>query len=119
MNRSEFLIQLWRQGIAAVDGRERVKQWLLQHPQDRYSHIIAIGKAASAMMQGALDVTDASEITGLVISKDDHISPSLVADSRLTCIESSHPIPDQRSLNAGQLLLSFIADASAEASFWS
>ena len=53
----ELLLMLFDTALDAVDGRYLVSQWLRQ-PENKtnFTHCIAIGKAAAAMLQGALDV---------------------------------------------------------------
>jgi hydroxypyruvate reductase len=68
----------------------------------------AIGKAASAMMLGAQDALGASLERGLVITKDDHVAPQLYTSPNVEVIESAHPMPDDRSLAAGERLLRWV-----------
>ena len=65
----ELLIMLYQTAMDAVDGRYLDNQWYRQQRQQRqrqphskqsveltaFTHCIAIGKAAAAMLQGALD----------------------------------------------------------------
>lgn len=67
--------------------------------------VIAIGKAASAMTLGAFDALGARMTGGLVITKVGHVDPELAALGTVRCLESAHPIPDARSLAAGDALL--------------
>lgn len=68
--------------------------------------ILAIGKAAQSMAQGACNVLKKSVFTGLVITKKDHLSPFLI--NIFEYFESSHPIPSQKSLIAGEKVVDFI-----------
>ncbi len=108
----EQLLTIFAIGLEAVKGRSCVAQFLSQNrlPTQR-AWVVAIGKAASGMMSGASDFFDLPEhgsrlIEGLVITKQGH---SAVTDvSRITIIESDHPVPTQRSLDAGQQLVEFV-----------
>lgn len=57
------------------------------------------------MTLGALDVLGARVIEALVISKDGHFDRELKGTAGVTCLASSHPVPDARSLGAGAELL--------------
>jgi glycerate 2-kinase len=87
--------------LRAVDGRAAVEAAL---PRDaRHSQVFAIGKAASSMTRGARAVLGATP--ALVITKDGHVDPELRNAPGVTVIESAHPLPDARSLAAGEELL--------------
>lgn len=113
----EALIDCYRAGLAAVDGRARVRAALEHRPFTPPVYLIAVGKAAAAMTHGALDAWGAAIERGLVISKSGHIPSPLLQDPRLHCIESAHPVPDARSLEAGRRLLEFIDGSPADAAF--
>lgn len=71
--------------------------------------ILAVGKAAVSMTNGAIDFMDKDTVEKLekvlVVTKYHHNDHSLkVACKNLTIIESSHPIPDNNSLLAGKLI---------------
>jgi len=70
--------------------------------------LAAIGKAASSMALGAHDALGSALERGLVITKDGHVQPELLALSGLEIHESAHPIPDERSLAAGERLLRWV-----------
>ena len=74
--------------------------------------ILAIGKAAQSMAQGAYAVLKDNVISGLVVTKQDHVS----AASKIDCFEyfeSSHPIPSEKSLEAGSKVIDFISGLAA------
>jgi len=106
-----LLSTLWQQGVGSVKGRECVKEYLNKKrlPKGEYT-VIAIGKAASDMMCGALEVLESNIKTGLVLTKHDHTDADLLQDARIVCHESSHPVPDESSLEAGRILLDFISE---------
>jgi len=114
----ELLLMLYQTAVDAVDGRYLVQQWLAGHPQ-RFSHCVAIGKAAPAMLQGALHAWPsfpASSIPRfLLISPSRQISRGLRKNSAIQCIASSHPLPDEKSLQAGNQLLQFLRHLPDEA----
>lgn len=110
-----LLSSLWQQGVKSVKGKECVKEYLGKEKilEGEYT-LIAIGKAAGDMMCGALDVLGNNIKTGLVLTKHDHIDAELMHDGRIICHESSHPVPDESSLEAGRILLNFISQIPCE-----
>ena len=66
--------------------------------------MFATGKAASAMALGARDALGDAITATLAITKDGHADPELERSPRVTIIESAHPVPDGRSLAAGEEL---------------
>jgi len=96
------LLELFDAALRAVDGRASVEMAL---PRDaRHSHVFAIGKAASSMTRGARAVLGGAPDT-LLITKDGHADPDLRGAAGVTVLESAHPLPDTRSLAAGDELV--------------
>ncbi|MCC6944685.1 MAG: DUF4147 domain-containing protein [Thermomicrobiales bacterium] len=60
--------------------------------------VVAIGKAAEAMASGAVEALGSRIDTGFVVTKDGHLSGAL--DDRFVTAEASHPVPDQRGVEA-------------------
>jgi hydroxypyruvate reductase len=79
---------------------------------------VAIGKAAAAMLQGALD-SSSSIRQSLLICPPSKITRQLKKNKNITCLASSHPVPDEKSLEAGQALIRFLSglDVSDELLF--
>lgn len=109
----ELLSQLYQTAIDAVDGRHCVQQWCRQSGY-RPTHVIAIGKAAPAMLQGALDSYQTVQ-TALLISNAVNLPREFNHDKRLHIVQSAHPVPDASSLAAGDALLTFIASTPEDA----
>ena len=67
-------------------------------------YVIALGKAACSMTRGALDVLKERIVNAYVVTKDG-------CEERLPwpCYTAGHPLPDERSLTAGDGLVAFIA----------
>jgi len=74
--------------------------------------IVAVGKAASGMCLGAQAVFGTGT-PALVATKYDHMDPSLADNPVVSTIESGHPIADENSLRAGQMLLKAVSEMSA------
>jgi hydroxypyruvate reductase len=104
-----LLLGIWQQALAAVDGRKRVRDMLIDTPTGDPWQIIAIGKAAAAMTLGALDVLGPYVAHALVVSKADHFPPELDVHAQVEQISAGHPVPDDASLAAGDRVLDLIA----------
>lgn len=59
--------------------------------------VLAVGKAASAMAQGAHDVVGERIDRGIVLTKDGHIASRV---DGFEYFEASHPVPDERGVAA-------------------
>lgn len=105
------LLDCYRAALEAVDGRRSVRAALQETSTPSKVQLIAIGKAAASMCAGALDAWDGCIERGLIISKAGYLQSRLLRNRRFTCIESQHPVPDRRSLQAGRALLDFLAQA--------
>jgi hydroxypyruvate reductase len=104
-----LLLELYRAALAAVEGRRRVRAALAAGPGPDPVHAVAIGKAAASMMLGATDALGERLQRGLVVGPDGSIARELAARPGMWCLEAGHPLPDERSLAAGQALLEFAA----------
>lgn len=123
------LLEIYAAALAAVQGQRCVREYLsraaihapvaaTQPPDPSRSdpdanshlprtgpvHVIALGKAACSMTRGALDVLKERVVNAYVVTKDG-------GEERLPwpCRTAGHPLPDERSLAAGDRLLAFIA----------
>src|SRR5215216_1376145 len=67
-------------------------------------HVVAVGKAAVAMAQGSVEALHEAIVSGDVITKDGHAKGLLPPQFRVH--EASHPIPDERGVNATNLAIS-------------
>lgn len=107
----ELLVMLYQTALDAVDGRYLVNQWCRQNNANNkkaFTHCVAIGKAAAAMLQGALEQTPSIK-KSLLICPPSKITRQLIKNKNITCIASSHPVPDESSIKAGKALLSFLS----------
>jgi glycerate 2-kinase len=104
MNARRILLELFDAALRAVDGRACVAKFLERAKIGTRVEVFAIGKAASSMALGAHDALAARIDGTLVITKDGHVDPGLARTPRVTAFECAHPVPDQRSLAAGDEL---------------
>jgi len=106
---------VFRAGLSAVHGSRCVADHLAKNPLEGLTCVVAIGKAASAMATGALQALGDQFYRGLLITKDGHVDSTHLQDARFHCIEAGHPIPDARSLQAGDSLCRFLEMLPADA----
>jgi len=106
----ELLLHLYQSAVDAVDGRYLVAKWLRNNRDQasQYSHCVAIGKAAAAMLDGACDQCPSIKAS-LLICPPDKITRKQSRDDSITCVGASHPVPDERSLEAGRQLVQFLS----------
>jgi hydroxypyruvate reductase len=109
--RRRLLLHVYQRALAAVNGRTRVRETLTLMTRAGHWRSIAVGKAASAMTLGAMDLLGESLERALVISRDEHFDAALLDAPRTGCLAAGHPLPDQRSLQAGEQLLAFVRKA--------
>ena len=100
---------IFKAALHAVAGDQAVRDAVAEDDFGSRVHLVAIGKAASAMALGAKVVLDSQITRALILTKYDHTAPELRADSRFHIHESSHPIPDAASLQAGAYLTDFVS----------
>ena len=124
--RRKILLDLFRAALESVDGRLCVRDALRAHAVaevaaggsaatlNRPVWAAAVGKAASAMLLGAHDALGATLTRSLLITKDDHVEPRCYGLPNVEILESSHPMPDARSLAAGERLLQWVDEIPAD-----
>ena len=108
----ELLIMLYQTALDAVDGRYLVNQWCnknIRNKKKPFTHCIAIGKAAAAMLQGAVDCLPSLK-KSLLICPPSKITRQLRKNKNTLILASSHPIPDELSIEAGEALLGFLSE---------
>ena len=97
--------------LDAVEPGELVRRYLLNNPLPEHKHIylLGIGKASEAMTFAAAETlthfTDALAITK-------HASGRTL--ERVAIIEGGHPIPDERSAEAGGAALKFVSELNED-----
>ena len=106
----DHLLAIHAAARARVDGRRATRDWLRQHTlTDKPTapiRCLALGKAACAMAQGAIDELGPQLVAGLVVTKNGHARP--VADWPV--LEADHPVPGAGSLVAGRACSAFARD---------
>ena len=103
-----LLVELFHTALAAVHGRHCVARHLRIHRPAGPGAVIAIGKAACAMLSGAMEVLPHDVTAALVITPAGQTVDCPPDDDRIDVIHGNHPVPDTDSLAAGERLLEFI-----------
>jgi len=101
--RTQALIKIWNSAVGAVSGYQAVASALNADSDFNPDLVLAVGKAAVGMCQGALDNLPPCE--ALIVTKYDHVDENIRARVGVKVVESGHPIPDRKSLDAGRALL--------------
>jgi hydroxypyruvate reductase len=96
----ELLVHCFEQGLAAVDPEEAVATKLKDYRDEKRLVVFAIGKAAPAMARGAARALGRPELEGIAVSNHADAVPT-----GMEMIVSAHPLPDERSMEAGSALL--------------
>lgn len=104
----QLLIHLYHAAIAAVDSRRCVREALKDFPNNGPIDVIAFGKAAVGMAQGALDTLGDRIHRGFIVTTEGADFSSF--DRRFECREGGHPLPTQASLDAGTRLIEFLQE---------
>ena len=109
--RRRLALDLIEAGLRAVDPRRATRAAIerLRARGERLDGaiVIAFGKAARAMAEGALDAVEVRE--GIVVGFDEDVRSGV---EPLTVIASSHPVPTARSVAAGAAVLALAARAA-------
>jgi hydroxypyruvate reductase len=97
--------QAVRSALSFRDGEVLIGDARVSAPGGIY--IVAVGKAAVRMTQGALEALGSSVVRGDVITKEGHVNATL---PRVIAVhEAGHPIPDDRGVQATRRVLDNLA----------
>jgi glycerate 2-kinase len=97
-----------RAALRAVDGRAAVASSLRSLPVPPACPVLALGKAAPAMLAGAFDVLGERIGPSLCITRADAARPGEPGFAGARVLHGDHPVPGERSLAAGRQLLAFV-----------
>ena len=113
MNPRRVLLELFDHALREVDGAKATQQ-VLDALGPGPVALFAIGKAACSMTRGAYAACGAGIRQALLVTKDGHVDPEVARLPNLRSIESAHPVPDARSLEAGAELARRVAALDAD-----
>ncbi len=108
-----LLLELVRDMLATLRGDRLVRAAVAQGPDWPGVEVLAIGKAAAAMLEGARDGLGSRLKRALLITRADHLTPSVQEDARIEVLTSGHPLPTADSLAAGQHMLGWLQASTA------
>jgi glycerate 2-kinase len=94
--------------LGAVDGRSVTRSALQACELPRGVPVLALGKAAPAMLTGAADALGARLGPALCICREDSRRPGEPGLPAAMVMCGDHPVPGERSLRAGRELLAFL-----------
>lgn len=110
------LVKLVRAALLRLDLAELVERELPRRP---IPHVVAIGKGAAAMAEGAAAKWGKGIENALVVVPDETDVTALLAVLRrarsletTTIVRSAHPLPDARSVRAARLALALASTAA-------
>jgi len=116
MTARKILLTCFRAALDAVDGRRAVREELTRRPLHGKWRLIAIGKAAAAMAQGAVDALGSQIAGGVIVVPAEHVPSGFnPAAHGLVVRYGSHPMPDDASLAAGEAVAAFVSALDADA----
>jgi len=109
----ETITKIWYEAVKHAKGERAVQTVLKNTSIPKPDQILAIGKAAPSMMKAAIThfQSEQAPINGLVITKYNH---SEDLPPHIKQYECSHPIPDEKSLEAGQAALNLVSSMQEE-----
>ena len=78
--------------------------------------VVAVGKAASPMAAAVREILHNIALRCIIVTKHGHASPSPESSHlhQVTVIQSGHPIPDENSLRAGNLVCEALTGLTAQ-----
>ena len=106
--RRTLLLELFRAGLARVHGRHCVAAALAGAAPPAPVWVAAVGKAAAAMALGAYDALGTAIERALLIMRESEDLSAFPAAVAPEVWLGSHPVPDARSLAAGERLLAWV-----------
>lgn len=95
--------RIFEAGVAAADPAGAVRRALMEQPVDGRPVVIALGKAAGAMMEEALQHVDAK--AALVVTNAENAREVTGASVMI----GEHPVPSDGSVAAGAALLEYVS----------
>jgi glycerate 2-kinase len=104
----ELLHRCLEAALAAVDGHRVVQAALAGIDLPPGTPMIALGKAAMAMLAGAVAALGDRAGPALCITRSDAIRPAERGLTGVRVLSGDHPVPGMRSVAAGRELLDFI-----------
>ncbi|RME67266.1 MAG: glycerate kinase [Alphaproteobacteria bacterium] len=106
------LLALFHSAFEAVSAEKAMPRQLPFSPHGR-TRVIAVGKAAAAMMRVALERID-RPVDGLVVTRYGHLEAGRHLPAHIEVIEAGHPVPDEKSVEAALRALALAQELDAQ-----
>ena len=103
-----LLLELVQEMLTSLRGDRLVRAAVAQGPDWPVVEVLAIGKAAAAMLDGARDGLGSRLKRALLITRADHLTSPVQEDARIEVLTSGHPLPTADSLAAGRRMLDWL-----------
>lgn len=81
------LLDIYASAVAAVQGTACVERCLAARPWTGEAYVVAVGKAAAAMLEGAQIVLGTNVRAALLITKPGHMTPGATRNARVVAME--------------------------------
>jgi glycerate 2-kinase len=104
----ELLARCFQAALAAVDGRRVVADALADAMLPDGCPVLAVGKAAPAMLAGAADALRGRIGPVLCVTRADAARPGEPGIAHARVLSGDHPVPGGRSVAAGHQVLAFL-----------
>ncbi len=104
----DFLTRLYKEALDAADPMKVVPPHLPAAPRGR-TVVVGVGKAAAAMAC-AVEENWSGPLEGVVVVPEGAVMPT----KYIHVHESSHPVPDERSIAGAQLLMEAVSDLTED-----
>jgi hydroxypyruvate reductase len=109
-----LLKHLFMTGVQNVSGEKAVRDSFLTGSVPRPSAIVAVGKAAFQMYLG-VPLNLRQNLAALLVTKEGNIPKKQRLEGHVLLFQSSHPMPCQVSLDAGQAMIEFVQNLPNDA----
>ena len=106
-DKKQDLIKMFTAGVDAVSGYSSTLNAVKKMPNFTPDMVISVGKAAAHMAYGALDFY--GNLPALVVTKYKHSINQISNKNNIKIIESGHPILDENSLLAGEVMVKAVS----------
>ena len=103
-----------RQELALTSGLLRCAGRVYPLKEISALYLISVGKAAVPMAEAAAEIVGTALSGGVVVYKAAAPHPETYRVPELTYLPASHPLPDQRSLAAGEKILALLENSRAD-----
>lgn len=110
-----LLRHFYATAIARIDGERVVRDVFRHDASNAKTGVVAIGKAAPAMLAGALSELGDRVVAALLVAKRGQVDTARFQDRPVEIIEAGHPVPDRDSFRAGDRLCEFLESLPPDA----